>query len=129
MRILVVDDKFQSRWVIVGWLSAFLDPATVIDSAASGEEALAAIETRRPDLVLAAFPMMTMDGIELARRVTALANPPVVVVMADISSADFDAACLAAGAAFSLEKRHLQARLLGFLHERFSLKIARRARN
>lgn len=129
MRILVVDDKFQSRWVIAGWLSAFLDPSTVIESAASGDEALAAIETRRPDLVLAAYPMMTMDGIELARQVTALANPPVVVVMADISSSEFEAECAAAGAAFSLEKRHLQARLLDFMHDRFSVKIARRARN
>ncbi|MBI4123311.1 MAG: response regulator [Betaproteobacteria bacterium] len=127
MRILVVDDKFESRWVIAGWLSALLD-AVAVESAASGDEALAAIEAKRPDLVLAAHPMAGMDGIELARRIAARANPPVVAVMTDKGGPDFAAACAAVGAHLSLEKRHLQARLLGFLQERFSLRVAPGAR-
>jgi CheY-like chemotaxis protein len=124
MRILVVDDKFQSRWVIAGWLSAFLN-GVAVESAASADEALAAIEQRRPDLVLAAHPLPEIDGIEFARQVKAQQDPPTVVVMTEQSSADFVAACAAAGADYWLEKRHLQARLLVFLQERFSLKVAR----
>ena len=126
MRILVVDDKFQSRWVIAGWLSAFLN-GVAVESAASADEALATIEQRRPDLVLASHPLPEVDGIELARRIKALRDAPTVVVMTDESDAQFEADCAASGADYCLEKRHLQARLLDFLQERFSLKVARQA--
>jgi CheY-like chemotaxis protein len=126
MRILVVDDEFQSRWAVADWLSVFLD-AVAVDSAASAAEALATIEQRKPDLVLAAHPMPKMDGIELARRLKAQADPPLVIVMTDRSDAQFELACDAAGADFWLEKRHLQARLLAFLQQRFSLRLVRQS--
>src|SRR6267142_395694 len=118
MRVLVVDDKFQSRWVIAGWLSAFLK-GIAVESAATAE--------RRPDVVLAAHPMPEFGGLELARHVKAQPNPPTVVVMTDQSDPEFVAACAAVGADYWLEKRHLQARLLDFLKERFSLKVAPQA--
>ena len=65
-----------------------------------------AIAKRKPDLVLAAHPML-------------------VVVMTEQSDARFESACDAAGADFWLEKRHLQARLLAFLQQRFSLRALR----
>jgi CheY-like chemotaxis protein len=126
MRILVVDDKFQSRWVIAGWLSAFLN-GVAVESAATADEALAAIDERRPDLVLAAHPLPEVDGIELARQLKARQDPPAVVVVTEQSDPDFVAACAAVGADYCLEKRHLQARLLAFLQERFGLTVARRA--
>ena len=126
MRILVVDDEFQSRWAVADWLSAFLD-AVAVDSAASAVEALAAIKQRKPDLVLAAQPMPETGGIELARRLKAQADPPLVIVMTDESDTQFESACEAAGADFWLEKRHLQARLLGFLQQRFSLRLVRQS--
>jgi hypothetical protein len=50
-------------------------------------------------------------------------HPMLVVVMTERSDAKFAPACDAAGADFWLEKRHLQARLLAFLQQRFSLRI------
>jgi CheY-like chemotaxis protein len=126
VRILVVDDKFQSRWDIAGWLSAFLN-GVAVESAASADEALAAIEERRPDLVLAAHPLPEIDGVALARQVKARPNPPAVVVMTEQSDPQFEAACTAAGADFWLEKRHLQARLLTFLQQRFGIAAPRRS--
>jgi CheY-like chemotaxis protein len=128
MRILVVDDQFQSRWDIAGWLSAFFH-GVAVESAASVAEALAAIEARRPDLVLAAHPMPGVDGIALARHVKAQSNPPAVVVMTKQSDPEFEAACTAAGADYCLEKRQLQARLLGFLQRRFQMTTTRRSFN
>jgi CheY-like chemotaxis protein len=126
MRILVVDHQFQSRWDIAGWLSAFFK-GVAVESAASVSEALEAIDERRPDLVLAAHPLPGVDGIALARHVKAQRNPPAVVVMTDHSDPDFEAQCTAAGADYCLEKRHLQARLLGFLQERFQISAVRRS--
>jgi len=123
VRILVIDDKFQSRWDIAGWLSAFLH-GVAVESVASVDQALESIQHRRPDLVLAAHPLPGTDGISLARQVKAQPNPPAVVVMAERSDAGFEAACIAAGADFCLEKRHLQARLVAFLLQRFSVRPA-----
>jgi CheY-like chemotaxis protein len=114
MRVLVVDERFDSRWVISGWLSE-LRARFFVDSAASGDEALAAIERVRPDFVLADHNLPDMDGCELARRVKAAPNPPVVIIMAQTKDAKLDAECAAAGVDTWLEKRHLQARLPAFL--------------
>jgi CheY-like chemotaxis protein len=122
VRILVVDDQFNARWAVADWLAVFLD-SVAIESAASAAEGLAVIEARRPDLVLAAHPMQSMGGIELARRLKAENDPPLVVVMTDGVDAQFESACEAAGADFWLEKCHLQARLLGFLQQRFAVQL------
>lgn len=104
MRVLVVDDRFQSRWGIADWLTAFLHPVAV-ESAASAAEALAALAKRKPDLVLAAHPMLDVDGTGLARQIKSQGDAPMVIVM----------------------KRHLQARPLAFLQSRFSLRVLRQS--
>jgi len=122
VRILVIDSEFQSRWGVVDWLTAFVEKVTV-ESAASAREALRVIAKRKPDLVLTAHPMPGMSGVELAQEIRSQGDPPLVVVMTDKSNPQFESACEAAGADFWLEKRHLQARLLGFLQRRFSLRV------
>lgn len=124
MRILVVDDRFDSRWGITDWLVAFFEPVAV-ESAASAAEALQAIEQRKPDVVLATHPLPDLDAIELAQHLKSRPEAPVVVVMTDRSDSRFERACAAAGVDFWLEKRHLQARLLTFLQQRFSLNLTK----
>jgi len=124
--VLVVDEKFNSRGGIVGWLSLLLRDVTV-ESAVSASEALEAIERQHADLVLIAQRMAESDGIELARQLKLQANAPLVVVMTDDTSADFEAACAAAGADYCLEKRQLQLRLVAFLQPHFRVSIAPRA--
>jgi CheY-like chemotaxis protein len=120
VRILVIDDKFQSRWDIAGWLSACLN-GVAVESAASVDEGIGSIEARRPDLVLAAHPLPGVGGDALARQVKSQPHPPAFVVMTEGTDPQFEAACTAAGADFCLEKRHLQARLLHFLQQRFGI--------
>jgi CheY-like chemotaxis protein len=123
MRILVVDDKFDSRWGIADWLVAFVE-AVAVESAASAAEALQLIEQRKPDVVLATHAMHQGEALELAQHIKAQPAPPVVVLLTERSNADFEAACEAAGVDFCVEKRHLQARLLGFLRQRFGVRLA-----
>jgi CheY-like chemotaxis protein len=122
MRILVVDDKFDSRWGIADWLVAFVE-AVAVESAASAAEALQLIERRNPDVVLATHAMHEGEALELAQRIKARPAAPVVVVLTERTDARFEAACAAAGVDFCVEKRHLQARLLGFLQQRFSISL------
>ena len=114
MRILVVDDKFDSRWGIADWLVAFLEAVTV-ESAASAAEALQLLERCAPDVVLATHAMAEMEALELAQHIKSRPAPPVVIVLTERSDARFEAACVAAGVDFWLEKHQLQGRLLTFL--------------
>ena len=123
MRILVVDDRFDSRWGIADWLVAFVE-GVAVESAASAAEALQLLERRKPDVVLATHAMHEGEALELAQEIKARPAAPVVVVLTERSDARFEAACEAAGVDFCVEKRHLQARLLDFLKKRFSVRLA-----
>ena len=118
MRILLVDPHSDSRAAIAHWLDEFFGHVH-IESTSSGADALKTVEKGAPDLVLAAHPMPALSGIELCAIVKALPNPPAVVVMTAGYAAGFDLQCRAAGVDLWLEKRHLQARLLAFLQQRF----------
>ena len=122
MRILVVDDKFDSRWGIADWLVAFVE-AVAVESAASAAEALQLIEHNPPDVVLATHAMPEMEALELAQRIKSRPAPPVVILLTERSNARFEADCEAAGVDFWLEKHQLQGRLLTFLKERFAVEL------
>ncbi len=80
--ILVVDDERMNRDLLAVMLSA---EGFVVATAASGEEALAAIAMRPPDLILLDVLMPGMNGHEVTRRVKgnlATKNIPVIMVTA-----------------------------------------------
>ena len=118
MRILLVDSDSASRSDISDWLDEFFGHVG-IESAASGAEALQAIDRRCPELVLAAHPLQALDGLQLTAIIKARPNPPAIVVMTAGSAAGLDLQCRGAGVDLLLEKRHLQSRLLPFLQRRF----------
>jgi diguanylate cyclase (GGDEF)-like protein/PAS domain S-box-containing protein len=80
--ILIVDDEPQNRKL----LEALLRPEGYSTrTAASGEDALAAVREHAPDLVLLDVMMPGMDGHEVARRlkaVDATSNIPIIMVTA-----------------------------------------------
>lgn len=81
-------------------------------TAASGEEAMALFQQRRPDLILTDLRMSGMDGLALLRAVRQQAPPiPVVIFTAYASEATAQQA-LAAGASAFLPKPFTGARLL-----------------
>jgi DNA-binding NarL/FixJ family response regulator len=74
------------------------DGFEVVGEAQNGLEALELVSALVPDLVLMDIQMPGIDGIETTRRITALATPPVVVVMSTHESGDYVDAAIAAGA-------------------------------
>lgn len=69
LRLLIVDDEKNTREGLeecVNWEA--LD-VTIIGKACNGLEALEAVETCKPDLVITDVCMPKMDGIELAKRI------------------------------------------------------------
>lgn len=89
-RVLVVDDERQSRlYAQFVLLELNADVAT----AASGEEALAACERQRFDLILMDVRMPDMDGLETTRRLRRQraglnARTPIVGLTADVLNLD-----------------------------------------
>jgi DNA-binding NarL/FixJ family response regulator len=82
VRVLTVDDQELFRGVARDVIDA-TPGFEAIGEAASGEEGLEAVERLSPELVLLDVRMPGMDGIEVARRLTAT-HPETVVVLISI---------------------------------------------
>ncbi|MGQ0463923.1 MAG: response regulator [Sporichthyaceae bacterium] len=96
MAILVVEDTVVNQLVATHLLATFGHRA---DVAASGAEALAALENRDYDLVLMDVQMPEMDGLEATARIRERwPQRPVRIVAMTASDAPEDVRrCLAAG--------------------------------
>ncbi len=90
IRVLVVDDRWENRSV----LSEMLTPLGFVTAEAeNGQEALARIAEKRPDVVLTDLVMPVMDGFELTRRVRAdAAIDDLIIITVSASIFDFDTA-------------------------------------
>jgi CheY-like chemotaxis protein len=80
MKVLVVDDDEPIRTIVAETLAEI--PGCTVAVAASGKEALEICRTHGDvEIILTDLEMNGMSGIELAKEVSSLANPPVVVLM------------------------------------------------
>lgn len=79
MNVLIVDDEPQARDRLTRMI-AELEGYTVLEpSATNGEEALALIESLKPDVVLLDIGMPGLDGLQVAARLCERESPPSVV--------------------------------------------------
>lgn len=108
MRILIADDEMPARQRLRRLLAEHVG-GDVVGEAASGREALAAVERTRPDLVLLDIRMPDGDGLSVAHALRRLDVPPAVVFVT--AHADRALAALEAGAAAYLVKPVIGERL------------------
>lgn len=117
LRILIVDDEAPAR----RRLHQLLDdcgevlPLTVVGEAGTGREALELLHAVAADLVLTDIHMPDMDGIELARHLLKLPDPPVVIFTTAYQQHALDA--FEVGAVDYLVKPVRLPRLLTALHK------------
>ncbi len=78
MKILVVDDEAPARERLKRLLEE-QDEWQVVAEAANGHEALERADATQPDLVLLDIRMPGMDGIETARHLAQMDEPPAVI--------------------------------------------------
>ncbi len=76
VRILVVDDERPIR----RFLSASLSSQYTVFEAATGEEALSATVSKRPDAIILDLGLPDMDGIDITRRLREWTQIPIIVV-------------------------------------------------
>lgn len=78
MHILVVDDEPLARQRMLKMLSS-IEGNVIVGEADNGENALAAVEGLDPDLVFMDVKMPGMDGLEAARVIAQLDDPPAII--------------------------------------------------
>lgn len=110
LRVLLVDDQDLVRSGLRMILES--QPDIEVVEAADGASGLVAAAEIRPDVVLMDLRMPGMDGIEATRRLTAMADPPMVVVLTtfDLDQHVYDA--IRAGATGFLTKSVARADLV-----------------
>ncbi|MEV7449947.1 MULTISPECIES: response regulator [Streptomyces] len=97
-RVVIADDQALVRTGFGMILTA--DGIDVVAEAADGEEAVAAVERTRPDLVLMDIRMPGLDGLEATRRILsgAIPDPPRVLILTTYDLDRYVYAALTAGA-------------------------------
>jgi DNA-binding NarL/FixJ family response regulator len=103
IRVLLADDQRLVRSGFRMILRADPD-VEVVGEAGDGEEAVELAAVLRPDVVLMDVRMPRLDGIEATRRVTAVADPPRVLVLTTFDLDEYVFAALRAGASGFLLK-------------------------
>jgi two-component system, LytTR family, response regulator AlgR len=78
LKVLIVDDESPARERLRSLLAEIAD-IEVIGEAANGHEALKATSDLDPDVVLLDVRMPGMDGLEAARHLNVLEEPPAVI--------------------------------------------------
>ena len=76
LRVLVVDDERSIR----RFLKASLGSQFTVFEATNGEEALAAVASDRPDVVLLDLGLPDLDGLEVTRRLREWTQVPIIVL-------------------------------------------------
>ena len=78
LKILIVDDEPPARERLKSLLTEIPD-MDVVGEATNGQQSLSRTHELAPDVVLLDVRMPGMDGIEVARHLNALAEPPAVI--------------------------------------------------
>ncbi|MGI9227655.1 MAG: LytR/AlgR family response regulator transcription factor [Gammaproteobacteria bacterium] len=78
MKVLIVDDEAPARDRLAHMLSS-IDDVQTAGEATNGIEAVEMVQTSHPDVVLMDIRMPGMDGLEAARHLTEMDEPPAII--------------------------------------------------
>ena len=109
--VVVADDDPDYRYLVRFLLGSMADSVTVVGEAGNGEEALALVLRRHPDIVVADLLMPHLNGIELTRRIKQERPETKVILMTSYSEDVYRRLALVGGADGFICKRELTTAL------------------
>ena len=116
IRVLVADDQTPFRRAARSVLEATAD-FELVGEATSGEEAVALVDSLRPDLVLMDIKMAGIGGIEAARSIRATHPETVTILLSTYREDDLPRQARMCGAAGYLHKSDFSRPVLRELWE------------
>jgi DNA-binding NarL/FixJ family response regulator len=108
--VVIVDDHAEFRESASALLEA--EGFAVIGAAADGDDAIAAVERLRPQVVLLDIQLPDMDGFAVAERLAARPDPPRIVLISSREAATYGPRLEAAAAQGFIPKRELSGSAL-----------------
>jgi DNA-binding NarL/FixJ family response regulator len=103
IRVLIADDQGMVRSGFTVLLNAQPD-IEVIGEAVNGQEAVAHAAGLRPDVILMDVRMPVLDGLQATREITAMPDPPKILVLTTFDLDDYVYEALRSGASGFLLK-------------------------
>jgi DNA-binding NarL/FixJ family response regulator len=103
IRVVIADDQGMVRSGFTVLLNAQPD-IEVIAEAVNGQEAIAHATGLHPDVILMDVRMPVLDGLQATREITALSNPPKILVLTTFDLDDYVYEALRSGASGFLLK-------------------------
>ena len=111
VRTLIVDDHPVVRAGLTSMLGTH-ESLDVVGSAWNGQEALALIQQRRPEIVLLDLRMPGMNGIEMLQALRSLPDPPRTIVLTNFETDEDIYRAVRAGAQGYLLKSTTQQEMI-----------------
>ena len=103
IRVLIADDQGMVRSGFTVLLNAQPD-IEVIAEASNGQEAIAYAASLHPDVILMDVRMPVLDGLQATRQITAMPDPPKILVLTTFDLDDYVYEALRGGASGFLLK-------------------------
>ncbi len=97
-RILIVDDNEFMRWAIKNLIAKTRPDWQVCGEAANGAEAVTAVSSLKPDIVILDESMPVMSGLQAASHMKKLGLRPRILMLTAFDPKDFTLAAESAGA-------------------------------
>jgi DNA-binding NarL/FixJ family response regulator len=110
-RILIVEDHDSLRASLRDWLTAVF-PHAEVSAVTNGEEAIAAVQTWPPGIVVMDIGLPGMSGIEATRRIKRIAPHTHVVIVTIQEAAAYQASAAEAQASAFVPKRNMHTQLI-----------------
>lgn len=117
VRVVIVDDTSLVRERVKALLQVDAPYAEVVGEAGEVQAAIQLIRDRCPDVVLLDLQLAGTSGLEVLRAIKRAPHAPIVIVLTNLASLEYQIICLEAGAEFFLDKSFDFERLAHILRE------------